>query len=172
MKKLIDIIGRPFSYDALARLYQGAAFLLPFYRLPGPFRIGCWASAGLRKEVVLIFLFVGGGFMTVYPRSDYHHLIYAIPELLIGGMYLWRQVENRISTRTRTAFKTFGSSWLFAGFLLLFVLPVKRISGKELEISKFPHFRAIFIEKSLKKKISSYQVNFKKNSKGCATVFY
>jgi hypothetical protein len=95
---------------------------------------------------------ITGAFATLYPRADFPHLIYVLPELFIGAVYAWHSIRGSLRRRGRT--RTLLAVWLFGGLILVFGVPLKEILSHDLKKSTFPHFRGVFVESEEKDVVS------------------
>ncbi|MEO0130718.1 MAG: hypothetical protein ABIK76_03400, partial [candidate division WOR-3 bacterium] len=135
--------------DKALQLMQGSIFLLPLMVGIGCV-VGVLKTTHFKRQSLLInALFMGVGFVGIFPRADYSHLIYAVPTLLIGTIWIIREIWESWQ-KPRKQKKVISYSVLTIGIfcvLLKLCIPVLLLIQERLVISSLPHFRGPFISR-------------------------
>lgn len=151
------------TIEKIFQLIQGISFILPFLIGIGC-AIGFLKKSYFRRESLLaITLFMGVAFASVFPRADYHHLIYAIPFFLTGGIWMiweiWKSLKKGWEER-KIKFHSFGTIVICCVLLKLILSILPLVQGR-LVISSLPHFRGPFISPEFQIQSSQEMENLK-----------
>lgn len=121
--------------------YWQARFLLPF--LAFPTLLVSWLSAGQGRRGVTttVLLFVGAGFLGMFPRADSPHLTDVVPELLLGLTCAWYHLQPRIAPRWVRLTQAGLRLWFVIGLGFMLVKPSIGIASGTYQLSDLPHFR-------------------------------
>ncbi len=152
----------PEQWDVYFALIFAAPFLLSlFFVLAYPV---------LKKEksleTIVVFCFLAGAVLNLYPRADHPQKMIYLPFVLITWVYLLGKIP---SLKEKKWWKLLAYN--FNVFLIIFVffslaLPIKGFFAKTKKISLIPHFRGIFMEKSEREHFLLIKNQFLKHYKG------
>jgi hypothetical protein len=136
------------SLDAVAAAYRELAFLLP----PVTFALlaaVCVRASGIARQTALVVtLFVGAGYLVVFPFQGGSSNIYAIPVLVTGLAYGWTVVRPLFSIRMARAV-TVAVTLLFAAQIgLRFVRHAHALASPDYVTSDMRHFRWIRVPRA------------------------
>ena len=129
------------SLDAVAAAYREVAFLLPAVTF-ALLATACMRASGLARQTALVVaLFVGAGYLVVFPFQGGSSNIYAIPVLVTGLAYGWTAVRPLFSIRMGRAV-TVAVTLLFAAQIgLRFVRHARTLASPDYVTSELRHFR-------------------------------
>jgi hypothetical protein len=135
------VAGRDWSLDAVWAAYRELGFLLPpvtFVLLAAV----CMRASGIARQTALVVtLFVGAGYLVVFPFQGGSSIVYAIPVLLTGFAYGWTAVRPLFSVRMARAV-TIAVTLLFAAQIgLRFVRQARTLASPDYVTSDLRHFR-------------------------------
>ncbi|MDW8186262.1 MAG: hypothetical protein RMM07_13530 [Anaerolineae bacterium] len=136
---------------------QFSAFLLPFVLLAMGPALFPGLDAEQRRRGSVVALFAGAAFLGVFPRADYAHLIYAVPALLVMGMWMLAEGWTRLGDRWGRGFRWGTASLVAIGVIglltaVLVRVPIRALQGR-LVVSDLPHFRGVLIEPALQESV-------------------
>lgn len=141
------------TFKKLQQLYWLTPFLLPLMTFGALLVTRLRSGPDKRGVTITVFLFVGAAFIGIFPRVDNHHLIYAIPELLIGLVYAWHRLRPCIAKRWDYLVRAGLVLWLGAGMCFMLMYPYIKIASGNYQPSTLPHFRGALIDVSLQNEI-------------------
>ena len=129
------------SLDAVAAAYRELAFLLP----PVTFALlaaACLRASGIARQTALVVtLFVGAGYLVVFPFQGGSSNIFAIPVLLAGFAYGWTAVRSLFSIRIARAITVAVTIMFAAQIGLRFVRHARALASPDYVTSDLRHFR-------------------------------
>jgi hypothetical protein len=129
-------------------IYWHVLFLVPPATFIALFIAWHRASPKERGRTILVFLFVGAGFMVAFPRADIAHLSYAVPVLLLGLTYAWYCVRPKFPRLWVHLVRGGILLWISVGLGYWLINPLIEIASGKTRMSTLPHFRGVFIETS------------------------
>jgi hypothetical protein len=129
------------SLDAVAAAYRELAFLLP----PVTFALlaaVCLRGSGIARQTALVVtLFVGAGYLVVFPFQGGSSNIYAIPVLVAGLAYGWTAVRPIFSIRMARAITVVVTILVATQIGLRFVRQARVLASPDYVTSDLRHFR-------------------------------
>jgi hypothetical protein len=98
-----------------------------------------------RLKAIIVMLFVLASIAGVYPRADPHHLVFAVPFLLIAILMCWNAIASAPYARIA---RVLGYSTLGAAALLIFTEGARRALSPANIPSPFRHFGGSLIDRT------------------------
>jgi hypothetical protein len=136
------------SLDAVAAAYREVAYLLP----PVTFvvlAVACVRASGIARQTALVVtVFVGAGYLVVFPFPGGSSNIYAIPILVTGLVYGWTAVQPLFSIRIARAV-TVAVTVLFAAQVgLRCMRQARTLTSSDYVSSELRHFRWLRVSRA------------------------
>lgn len=156
LTRLAQLAVAPWSWGALKEIYELQRFVLP--PAAGAVLAAAWLRAGPREctTAATVLLFVGAGFLGVFPRADSAHLIPAMPQLVVGLAYGLRRLWPDAAAPWKRLAGAGLLAWLGLGLAVLLIQPVVRAASGSSRISAVPHFRGPLISASRQAEILAH----------------
>jgi hypothetical protein len=103
---------------------------------------------------VVVVLFAGAGWASVFPRGDARHLTIALPMLMIATAHAWPAVRADITRQGATLVRSLASAWLVVGLAVLtFGIGGRAISARY-TWSNLPHFTGMLIDREAQRGVA------------------
>jgi hypothetical protein len=146
---LREVAAHPLSLDALRFINGALPFLLPFALVPLFLMVFAHEDARRRALLVAIVAFSAAAFAIVYPRSDPHHMIFAMPMLIIALAYSWRRLAPLYPPKATKLVRITGFTVSGGILALMTTSAIQRIQPSVGVMSQIPHFRGLILPRYL-----------------------
>jgi hypothetical protein len=77
-------------------VFEAQAFLLPMVATIGLLLALGFIGKSERRQGVVVICFVVASLLSVYPRADLIHIVFAAPGFLITAIYAWHVIRARM----------------------------------------------------------------------------
>lgn len=156
LSQMVDFVRRR-SLDPFIMFLKYTQFMLP------PLVFGLlmtvwWKShARERRRAEIVFFFVAGAFIGIFPRVDLGHFQYAVPELVIGLACCRLGIRLFASGAGAKLFKAALLLWLLVALSGETIIIYGRIGSGYYQVSSLPHFRGALFSSTQYAEIQSYR---------------
>ncbi len=140
-------------------------YLAPLFFLPFVAYLSLLYVKTVRKEWILLFLFLTADLLNVYPRADRDHMSIPLPLELIAILLSWRGVQEALVS------KVFSRLLCVAMALLLFAFYIQPFVKGATVLSSLPHFRGIVVSAEFEQKMEDKMRRILAAENGAKIVF-
>lgn len=142
---LAQLARNPMTLKNRQDLYMYLQLLLPFLTFPA--LLWAWLRASPKRGMtVVIIIFTVATFADVFPRVSIHHTTAALPTLLLGLAWAWRQIQFKLSARGMLALRAALLLWFAIGVGTLLFNPARWIASGAYRFSFLPHVRGVLAQ--------------------------
>ena len=146
---LREVAADPLSLNALRFINGAIPFLLPFALLPLFLFVRAYSDSKERGLLIAVVAFSAAALAIMFPRSDPHHMIFAMPMLILATAYCWRRLPQVYAAGGARTVR-FAAIAVAAGVMASMTLgAIQRVKPSVGIISNIPHFRGLVIPRYL-----------------------
>jgi hypothetical protein len=122
-------------------VFESQVILLPIVATIGLLLAPGFIDKSERRQVVVMFCFLVASWLSIYPRADLVHIVFATPGFLIAAIYSWHVVRVRMAAALARVLSI--TLWLvvLAGISLKLILSYRDVTSTTYVWADLPYLR-------------------------------